>query len=177
MSQKVRFDPVAMKRVFVNVQKRTNLPLPLRKVIVFRDDFTCQRCGKKAKIQDVREYHDWFRSPMGRELQLNAFYIVRKGIVSYPFVKVLRYENPYEDSTDVIFEYISSNGFEVDHIIPVRRGGGDNPKNLQLLCHDCHVEKSMEDRTGFKTGFYTGSNTMFRYEDPMPSLYSIGALP
>ena len=31
--------------------------------------------------------------------------------------------------------------FEVDHIFPRRRGGGAQLKNLQLLCHPCHVGK------------------------------------
>lgn len=31
---------------------------------------------------------------------------------------------------------------EVDHIIPLERGGADDDKNLQLLCSDCHKEKT-----------------------------------
>lgn len=29
----------------------------------------------------------------------------------------------------------------VDHIIPISRGGTDEIDNLQLLCHECHMEK------------------------------------
>jgi 5-methylcytosine-specific restriction enzyme A len=34
---------------------------------------------------------------------------------------------------------------EVDHIIPVEQGGTDADENLQLLCHDCHVDKTNRD--------------------------------
>ena len=168
MTPKKVFDDWEMKWVFVNKIPRTKLPLPKRRAVVYRDDFTCQRCKIKAPIRDMKEHHDWFRSPMGRGLQLNAFYLVREMILSYPFVKVLRYENPYEESTDVIFEYISSEGFEVDHIIPVRQGGTDEMENLQLLCRECHVEKTKNERWGYAMHFCTGNNTMFRYEDVLP---------
>lgn len=35
---------------------------------------------------------------------------------------------------------------KVDHIIPVKHGGGGGwLSNYQLLCHDCHVEKTKQD--------------------------------
>lgn len=35
----------------------------------------------------------------------------------------------------------TADNIEVDHIMPVRRGGTNNPDNLQLLCHDHNMEK------------------------------------
>lgn len=35
--------------------------------------------------------------------------------------------------------------FEVDHIIPVARGGGNNSENLQALCPGCHRCKTHVD--------------------------------
>lgn len=36
---------------------------------------------------------------------------------------------------------------EVDHIVPIRVGGAPlDPKNLQSLCHQCHVVKTLEDQ-------------------------------
>ena len=35
---------------------------------------------------------------------------------------------------------------EVDHILPLHRGGGDASDNLQPLCHDCHADKSAAER-------------------------------
>jgi 5-methylcytosine-specific restriction enzyme A len=35
---------------------------------------------------------------------------------------------------------------EVDHIIPLRRGGTDDVRNLQGLCHDCHAAKTKAEQ-------------------------------
>ena len=34
---------------------------------------------------------------------------------------------------------------EVDHIVPLHRGGTDDPDNLQGLCKPCHAIKTAED--------------------------------
>lgn len=36
---------------------------------------------------------------------------------------------------------------DVDHIIPRRQGGTDDPANLQSLCHSCHSKKTMSSIT------------------------------
>lgn len=36
-------------------------------------------------------------------------------------------------------------GKEVDHIVPVMKGGGDEDSNLQLLCLECHKMKTRID--------------------------------
>ena len=35
---------------------------------------------------------------------------------------------------------------EVDHIVPLHLGGGNERSNLQPLCHDCHTDKSAAER-------------------------------
>jgi hypothetical protein len=40
--------------------------------------------------------------------------------------------------------------WEVDHVIPVKDGGTDNPANLRLVCHDCHVAIGYEQRAARK---------------------------
>lgn len=35
---------------------------------------------------------------------------------------------------------------EVDHVVPLAKGGADNETNLQSLCIACHVQKSRADR-------------------------------
>jgi len=36
-------------------------------------------------------------------------------------------------------------GFELDHRIPLFRGGEDIEENLQVLCPECHATKTNED--------------------------------
>lgn len=41
---------------------------------------------------------------------------------------------------------------KIDHIIPVKHGGGGCwLNNYQLLCHDCHVIKTKQDNAKYKT--------------------------
>jgi len=35
---------------------------------------------------------------------------------------------------------------EVDHIVPLHKGGTDDLDNLQSLCHDCHAEKTAAEQ-------------------------------
>ena len=35
---------------------------------------------------------------------------------------------------------------EVDHIMPLYKGGTDDDANLQPLCHDCHANKTRADK-------------------------------
>lgn len=37
-------------------------------------------------------------------------------------------------------------GTEVDHIIPLHKGGPDTDDNKQLLCDPCHVAKTRQER-------------------------------
>lgn len=40
-------------------------------------------------------------------------------------------------------------GDELDHIVPVSKGGGNEESNLQLLCSECHATKTISD-LGYK---------------------------
>ena len=47
-------------------------------------------------------------------------------------------------------------GQDVDHFIPVSKGGSDTMLNIWLLCRDCHSEKTAREAnglSGFKTRF------------------------
>ncbi len=35
---------------------------------------------------------------------------------------------------------------EVDHIVPIEKGGSDDDSNLQGLCHDCHTAKTADEQ-------------------------------
>ena len=36
-------------------------------------------------------------------------------------------------------------GVEMDHIVPLFKGGGNDDGNLQMLCVECHRKKSADD--------------------------------
>jgi 5-methylcytosine-specific restriction enzyme A len=38
---------------------------------------------------------------------------------------------------------------EVDHIIPLARGGDNSPENLQGACRRCHSHKTATEDSGF----------------------------
>jgi 5-methylcytosine-specific restriction endonuclease McrA len=40
-------------------------------------------------------------------------------------------------------------GEELDHIMPLSKGGCNDPTNLQMLCKECHYIKTLDDM-GFK---------------------------
>ena len=53
--------------------------------------------------------------------------------------------------------------WDVDHIIPVRDGGTDDPANLRLLCMPCHIKVGYEQRRAGRLerqGDLFGSNTI-----------------
>lgn len=44
---------------------------------------------------------------------------------------------------------IVTQGAELDHILPLYKGGDNNDSNLQMLCIECHKKKTAED-LGFR---------------------------
>jgi 5-methylcytosine-specific restriction protein A len=36
-------------------------------------------------------------------------------------------------------------GLEADHIVPLHRGGTNDPSNIQSLCHVCHAAKTASE--------------------------------
>lgn len=62
---------------------------------------------------------------------------------------------------------------QVDHIVPLFKGGADNESNYQSLCRPCHVEKTAEDLRGV-------SARVAGYEDggwPIPLADAVRARP
>lgn len=51
--------------------------------------------------------------------------------------------NPYCAACGRLTEY--PDGFQLDHRIPLHKGGPDTDENLQVLDHDCHDRKTMKD--------------------------------
>lgn len=51
--------------------------------------------------------------------------------------------NPHCKKCNRLVEYPS--GFELDHITPLYLGGEDTEDNCQILCFDCHSNKTKHD--------------------------------
>ena len=70
--------------------------------------------------------------------------------------------------------------FEMDHIIPVARGGGNNSENLQALCPGCHRGKTVNDNDTtrkFDLKRVFGLNVMRFFEhDDGTSLWYLGVI-
>jgi ATP adenylyltransferase len=45
---------------------------------------------------------------------------------------------------------IEERAIEIDHIIPRKHGGSDDPTNLQALCYKCNANKGARDATDFR---------------------------
>jgi 5-methylcytosine-specific restriction endonuclease McrA len=84
-----------------------------------------------------RHFKNLWLGQMGKCEQCNEpeQFIWRKGGVSGYF----------PDGDLVQFVWLTSN-LEIDHILPLHRGGSNEADNLQLLCVDCHKAKSAQER-------------------------------
>jgi 5-methylcytosine-specific restriction endonuclease McrA len=40
--------------------------------------------------------------------------------------------------------------YEVDHVVPLFKGGSNSESNLVALCRNCHGRKTVDDRLGFR---------------------------
>ena len=56
--------------------------------------------------------------------------------------------------------------WDVDHIVPVRNGGTDDPANVRLLCADCHVAVGYEQRAAEKPPHDDAQNALDFGEKP-----------
>ncbi|ENL7683100.1 HNH endonuclease [Proteus mirabilis] len=52
-------------------------------------------------------------------------------------------ENPHCTACGSLLAF--PDGFELDHIIPLFKGGKDTTENCQVLCIECHRKKTKEE--------------------------------
>lgn len=54
---------------------------------------------------------------------------------------------------------VVSAGEEVDHVVPILKGGADTEENMQTLCRECHEKKTRDD-LGWRLGVGSDLNGM-----------------
>ncbi len=98
---------------------RDNIPIAIRQEIIQRDNCTCQYCGKKGTF---------------------IFRYAKPSVIENPLNIDIRGLDFY-NGTDII-------AFEIDHIIPISKGGGVSRDNLVLACRHCNRSKGDRDSNG-----------------------------
>lgn len=74
-----------------------------------------------------------WRRGYGRQHRANRAYVLRRDPLCVRCLALGR----AEPSTDA------------DHVVPLARGGADDPSNMQGLCHSCHSRKTAREDGGF----------------------------
>lgn len=100
-------------------EKRPIIPIAIFKEIIERDNYTCQYCGKL-------------------------------GTFIYRYGKPAVVENPYNIKLEGLDFYNGNDviSFEIDHIVPLLRGGATTKENLILACRHCNRSKGGRDSNG-----------------------------
>ena len=90
--------------------------MTIQRAVFVRDDYTCQYCDKKAK------------------------WILSNGAgVTQVFEKKPTFKNRFRDFWRGWEDPIP---FEIDHVIPICRGGNNEIENLKLSCRPCNRRKN-----------------------------------
>ncbi|HEA67187.1 MAG TPA: HNH endonuclease [Desulfobacterales bacterium] len=94
--------------------KRRSIPIESRRAVIERDEYTCQYCGKVAK---------WV---VGNKNGVKNIYMKKQP----------------DCHRSKMWDWDDPEPFEIDHIIPVFKGGGNDIDNLILSCRRCNREKA-----------------------------------
>lgn len=117
-------------------------------------------CGKKKTTEGLKEnflpHIVWVKSKKHVKVlrdespYSNSIYWAMRSMKQTPYstrvTKLLQKQNQKCPWCGRTFNTFDSPSWEVDHIIPKRKGGKDTYDNLQLLHKQCHIEKTRADK-------------------------------
>jgi 5-methylcytosine-specific restriction endonuclease McrA len=104
------------------MKSRAMLNNKIRSIVIIRDNYTCQLCHKKAERMSKDKSTCFERNP------------------DYSGERGSFFENDSFFGTS--YEFIP---FEIDHKVPICKGGTDHIGNLQLLCRRCNRKKGKKE--------------------------------
>lgn len=134
----------------------------VRRVIIERDDRTCQKCGFKQAWLDrgydhlreiceerlperpesppISEFDEWTEEQWdNHRREYQNWSDQRKSLIS----------EFYGLESQSLHWPAPENRLEVDHVTPISEGGHPfDPANLVTLCEDCHLEKTAAENSG-----------------------------
>ena len=100
------------KDISLDEKVRRSIPIHLVLAVIKRDECTCQYCGKQGQF--IRRY--------GKPCVVENPHNINLGGL------------PFYNGLDVI-------SFQIDHIVPVCKGGQNEESNLVLSCRHCNISK------------------------------------
>lgn len=112
---------------------------------------------RKQDIDRIREnVRQWRRTPNGKACMRRQRFKRRAELNSKDINRVIQ-ENllKYGAFCCEKCKRLTGNGFHLDHITPIAKGGNNSYENLQLLCPDCNIQKRTQVADYRENGFLT----------------------
>jgi 5-methylcytosine-specific restriction endonuclease McrA len=70
---------------------------------------------------------------------------IRTAILRSQITKAMRFEILKRDNYTCHYCHRTGIPLEVEHVVPLYKGGTNDPKNLVAACHDCNQGKGIKD--------------------------------
>jgi len=111
---------------------------------------TAQTCQAQGIGRAKRKSYQWKRLARERIRKRDGLLCLKCGCEDR-LVAVNWGSGTTHDNLPFTWVYFRS-FLELDHIVPLHIGGGNDDDNLQLLCPSCHLEKTRKERSSFMRG-------------------------
>lgn len=143
----LKFDPSNVPNIFNFKTRQRNHSISIERIFPLRDDGVCA-CGCGQKLPSRRKR--WATDDCQNYAVAVRFIIAGSTSTIARYLRLYYGWNCFECGCQDKGHDMGHNGvvswIKIDHIIPVKHGGGACwLSNYQLLCHDCHVSKTKKD--------------------------------